>query len=58
MGDVKTDGPARAPAQVSAKADGQDNKPGFCSLVKAWTIYYTTLTFALLAIFRWIYTLK
>ena len=30
----------------------QDPNQGFCFLVKTWTIYYITLTFALLTIFR------
>ena len=34
--------------------DAQDPNKGFCFLVKTWTIYYITLTFALLAIFRYV----
>ena len=30
----------------------EEKKPSFCFLLKTWTIYYITLTFALLAIFR------
>ena len=30
----------------------EEKKPRFCFLLKTWTIYYITLTFALLAIFR------
>ena len=30
----------------------EEKKPSFCFLLKTWTIYYITLSFALLAIFR------
>lgn len=30
----------------------ESKKQSFCVLLKTWTIYYITLTFALLAIFR------
>ena len=36
----------------------EEEKPGFCFLLKTWTIYYITLTFALLAIFRFISTVS
>ena len=39
-------------SRVTAKEEIQDNKPSFCYLLKTWAIYYITLTFALLAIFR------
>ena len=42
------------PVPEAAKQDEEEivDKPSFCLLVKTWTIYYITLTFALLAIFR------
>ena len=38
---------------MTSDSDTGQRKPGFCLLLKTWTIYYITLTFALLAIFRW-----
>ena len=42
------------PVPEAVKQDEEEivDKPSFCLLVKTWTIYYITLTFALLAIFR------
>ena len=42
------------PVPEAAKHEEEEivDKPSFCLLVKTWTIYYITLTFALLAIFR------
>ena len=51
---MKTDGsnPSAVAGAATIKEEVLDNKIGFCFLVKTWTIYYITLTFALLAIFR------
>ena len=37
---------------VLDEEEQEEKKPSFCFLLKTWTIYYITLTFALLAIFR------
>ena len=55
MADVTPDGSSPSdPVLDAAKHEEEEieDKPSFCHLVKTWTIYYITLTFALLAIFR------
>ena len=60
MVDVTPDGTSPSdptPATKDAIEDEEeieDSKPSFCLLVKTWSIYYITLTFALLAIFRFV----
>ena len=48
------------PVPDAAKQEEEEivDKPSFCLLVKTWTIYYITLTFALLAIFRFKISLR
>ena len=53
MSDSKKNGSGpEAVSMVKEEEELLESRPDFCFLVKTWTIYYITLTFALLAIFR------
>ena len=54
MVDVTPDGCSPSDPVPAAEHEEEEieDKPSFCLLLKTWTIYYITLTFALLAIFR------
>ena len=55
MSDTKNNGSGPdAVSMIKEEEELLENRPSFCFLVKTWTIYYITLTFALLAIFRYL----
>ena len=60
MVDVTPDGCSPSDPVPAAEHEEEEieDKPSFCLLLKTWTIYYITLTFALLAIFRFKITLR
>ena len=60
MVDVTPDGCSPSDPVPAAEHEEEEieDKPSFCLLLKTWTIYYITLTFALLAIFRFKISLR
>ena len=60
MVDVTPDGcsPSDPVSAAEHEEEEIEDKPSFCLLLKSWTIYYITLTFALLAIFRFKISLR